>query len=105
MLFCSRSVAGERVAAKRLWRCRSATTMAMIWRRRASRAPRCSLAASGSGRNPGRVAAAKWAITAASIGSVLARRPSARAKSRTCAGLTTTTGSPAAPSVADTTLS
>ena len=40
--------------------------------------------------------AAKRAITAASMGSVLARLPSAWAKARTCAGLTTTTGSPAA---------
>ena len=31
-------------------------------------------------------------MTAASIGSVLARLPSAWAKARTCAGLTTTTG-------------
>jgi hypothetical protein len=35
-------------------------------------------------------------MTAASIGSVLARLPSALAKAHTCAGLTTTTGSFAA---------
>src|SRR5271165_5618218 len=38
----------------------------------------------------------KWAMTAASIGSVLARLPNALAKARTWAGLTTTTGRPAA---------
>ena len=42
---------------------------------------------------------------AASIGSVWARLPSACAKWRTCAGLSTTTGSPAAPSAAATTVS
>src|SRR5690606_34836382 len=42
----------------------------------------------------------KAAMTAASIVSVLARLPSALAKERTCAGLTTTTGRPAAESSA-----
>ena len=44
-------------------------------------------------------------MTAASIGSVLARCPSALAKARTWAGLTTTTGKPAAASAAATTVS
>ena len=43
-------------------------------------------------RSSGLVASAKRAITAASIGSVLARWPTAWAKARTWAGLTTTTG-------------
>src|SRR3981081_2028068 len=51
------------------------------------------------------VASAKWAITAASIRSVLARLPSAWAKARTCAGLTTTTGRPAPARPAATTAS
>ena len=47
---------------------------------------------SGNGRTTGLVASAKRAITRASIGSVLARWPSALAKARTWAGLTTTRG-------------
>lgn len=79
--------------------------MATTWRRRATKPPSSRVAASGSGLTAGAVAAAKPAVTAASIGSVLARRPSARAKARTWAGFTTTTGNPAAPSVAATTAS
>jgi hypothetical protein len=44
-------------------------------------------------------------MTSASIGSVLARLPTARAKALTCAGLTTTTGRPAAHRLAATTVS
>src|SRR5438045_8077456 len=51
------------------------------------------------------VASAKWAITTASIGSVLARLPRALAEARTCAGLTTTTGRPAPARPAATTVS
>src|SRR5574337_1257622 len=41
------------------------------------------------------MARAKWASTLASMRSVLASRPVALAKSRTCRGLTTATGKPA----------
>ena len=51
------------------------------------------------------MASTKWAITAASIASVFALLPSALAKARTCAGLTTTTGSPALASPAATKVS
>ena len=51
------------------------------------------------------MAARNRAITAASIGSLLARLPGARAKARTWAGLTTMTGNPAPASAAATTLS
>ena len=50
-------------------------------------------------------ASAKCAITAASIGSVLARLPRAIAKARTCAGLTITTGRQALARPAATTVS
>ena len=59
----------------------------------------------GQRAGSGLIASAKWAMTAASIGSVLARCPSALAKARTCAGLTTTTGSPPPPALAATTVS
>src|SRR4030095_12989483 len=48
------------------------------------------------GRSGGFMAAAKWANTRASRRSVFANWPRALAKSRTCRGLTTTTGRPAA---------
>lgn len=64
-------------AAARFWRCRSAPIIATIWRRRETRSARSCVASSGSGRIVGFVASTKWAITAASIGSVLARLHSA----------------------------
>ena len=57
-----------------------------ILRRRASRPASMRVAWSGSGRTMGLVASAKRAITRASIGSVLARWPSALAKARTGPG-------------------
>jgi len=47
----------------------------------------------GSGRTSGCNASPKWASVAASSVSVLARRPVALAKSRTCRGLTMATDS------------
>ena len=81
--------------ARRCWRCRSAVIISTIWRRRATRSARSWVASSGRGRTAGLVASTKRAMTAASIGSVLARLPSAVAKARTWAGLTTATGRPA----------
>jgi hypothetical protein len=52
--------------------------------------------ASCKGQVSGWISSAKWAKTQASIASVLASRPVARAKSRTWRGLTTATGKPAA---------
>jgi len=60
------------------------------------------LIASGSGRTGGRTTSAKCANTPASIASVLANRPVALAKSRTCRALSTTTGSAAIASAATT---
>ena len=80
----------------RFSRWRSATIISMICRRRATRSASSRVASSGNGRISGLVASAKRAMTAASIGSVLARCPSALAKDQICAGLTTTTGRPAA---------
>jgi hypothetical protein len=90
MLFCIRFDA-------RFSRCPSATIIWMICRRRAIRSASAVVSASASGRIVGCVAWANRAITAASIGSVFARLPSAWAKARTCAGLTTTTGKPRGP--------
>lgn len=92
-------------AGARFWRWRSAPIIATIWRRRATRSASNCVSSSGKGRIAGFVASTKWAITPASIGSVLARLPNALAKARTCAGLTTTTGSPAPASPAATTVS
>ena len=94
-----------RMTATRLSRLRSATIISMIWRRRATRSASSWVASSASGRKSGLVASTKRAIMLASIGSVFARRPSAWAKWRTCAGLTTTTGSEAPASAAATTVS
>ena len=92
-------------ADARFSRCPSAVIIWIICRRRAIRSASAVVSASASGLIAGLVAWANRAITAASIGSVFARLPSAWAKARTCAGLTTTTGSPAAPRPAATTLS
>src|ERR1700733_1389850 len=94
-----------RMTATRFSRLRSATIISMIWRRRATRSASSCVASSGSSRKSGLVASTKRAIMPASIGSVFARRPSAWAKWRTCAGLTTTTGSEAPASAATTTVS
>ena len=94
-----------RMTATRFSRLRSATIISMIWRRRATRSASSWVASSASGRKSGLVASTKRAIMLASIGSVFARRPSAWAKWRTCAGLTTTTGSEAPASAAATTVS
>ncbi len=91
--------------AARFSRLRSAVSICTICRRRVTRSASCCVCSSGSGRGSGLVAAAKRAITAASIGSVLARLPRASAKARTCAGLITATGSLAAASPAATTVS
>ena len=56
-------------------RCRSATIISTIWRRRATRSASRRVASSGNGRTSGLVASTKRAMTAASIGSVLARLP------------------------------
>src|SRR5437879_3077990 len=81
-------------------RCCSATSISSNWRRRASQPCRACVCSSGSVRGSGRSASAKCAKTSASMRSVLASLPAARAKSRTCRGLTTTTGSWAAVSAA-----
>ena len=94
-----------RLTATRFSRLRSATIISMIWRRRATRSASSWVASSASGRKSGLVASTKRAIMLASIGSVFAQRPSAWAKWRTCAGLTTTTGREAPASAAATTVS
>ncbi len=63
--------------------------------RRPKRARSSCVWASGSGRGVGRITSAKCASARASNASVLANWPVARAKSRACRGLTTTTGRPA----------
>ena len=95
----------RRGAVRRCWRWRSAPIIATIWRRRATRSASNRVCSSGSGRGSRFVASAKCAMTPASIGSVLALWPSALAKARTCAGLTTAPGNPAAPRAATTTVS
>ena len=72
------------------------TRIAMTCPRRVSRASRASRSAGSGGRGSGRTASAKWARAAASIASVLARRPVPLAKSRAWRGLTAATGMPAA---------
>src|SRR5713226_3531425 len=72
----------------------SAVSISTNWRRRvtsASSAWACSFA---NGRASGRTASPKRASTSASSRSVLASRPVARAKSRTCLGLTIATAIP-----------
>ena len=63
--------------------------------RRPRRTRRSRVWASGSGRGVGRITSAQCASARASNASVLANCPVARAKSRACRGLTTTTGRPA----------
>jgi len=83
-------------------RLRSEVTISTNWRRRSTR-PRSSRDfASGSGRLGGLTPCAKRASTRASIESVLASLPIARAKSRTCQGFTIDTGRPPSSSSAAT---
>src|SRR2546425_7281935 len=86
----------------RLRRCSSASSISTSCRRRRSHACRLCVIVSGSGRTGGRTTSAKCANTPASIASVFANRPVARAKSRTCRALSTTTGSAAVASAATT---
>ena len=72
----------------------SAVSISTIWRRRARTADSSWLFSSGRGRGVGRTTSAKWARIWASRVSVLASRPVALAKSRTCRGFTTATGRP-----------
>ena len=71
----------------------SAASISTIWRRLTRAACSSMVCSSGITRGSGRVASPKWANTEASILSVLARRPSHLAKSRTWRGLKTATGS------------
>ena len=73
----------------------SAVRMPISCWRRPRRARSSCVWASGSGRGVGRITSAKCARARASNASVLANWPVARAKSRACRGLTTTTGRPA----------
>jgi hypothetical protein len=70
-------LANMRLLGRCFLRCCSATIIARIWLRRATRSLNWRVASSGSRRTLGFVASMKWAMTAASIGSVLARLPSA----------------------------
>ena len=94
---CSSTLGRIRRAAVRS-RFFSAVIISTSWRRRATSAAISRVPAPGSGLMAGRIASAKWANTRASRASVLASFPAARAKSRTCLGLTTATGSPEAAS-------
>ena len=75
-------------------RLRSLVSISMSWRRRSTRPPNSRASASGRGRLGGLTASAKRPRTNASMRSVLASLPTARAKSRTCRGLTIATGRP-----------
>ena len=94
-----RRATGARAKPRR-WR--SAVSISSSCRRRVSTASSAWAASSGSGRGAGRTRSAKSAKVWASITSVLASCPVARAKSRTWRGLATTTGTPAAASAATT---
>ena len=92
---CVRSLVrtGVRALARRFF---SAVSISTSCRRRVKMAANICVCASGRGRGSGRSTSAKCASTWASRASVLAHCPVALAKSRTCRGLTTTTGTPAA---------
>jgi hypothetical protein len=77
-------------------RCCSAVRLTISGGRRPQRARSAWVWASGRGRGVGRSTSAPCARARASNASVLARWPVARAQSRACRGVTTTTGSPAA---------
>jgi len=76
-------------------RCCSAVRRPTSGWRRPQRARSSCVWASGSGRGVGRMTSAKCASARASNASVVANWPVARAQSRACRGLTTTTGRPA----------
>ena len=91
---CARTSRRDRPVASGK-RMRSAVSMSTSCRRRVTRAARACGPRRASGRGSGRTRSANRAKTWASSASVFARRPSARAKSRTCRGLTSVTGRPA----------
>jgi len=70
-------------------------SMPESWRRRSTKARNSRVSSSGRVRTGGSIASPNWASTRASIASVLANLPVARAKLRTCRGLTSETGSSA----------
>src|SRR5229473_1735583 len=74
----------------------SAVSISTNWRRRVTSASSAWACSSANGRASGRTASPKRASTSASSRSVLASLPVARAKSRTCRGLTIATAIPAA---------
>ena len=76
----------------------SAVNISTNWRRRVTSASSAWACSVGNGRAAGRTASPKRASTSASRRSVLASRPVARAKSRTCLGLTIATAIPVAAS-------
>ena len=76
-------------------RFRSDVTISSSCRRRSTRARSSRVSSSGSGRTGGLIASANCASTWASMASVLANLPVARAKLRTWRGLTNDTGRPA----------
>src|SRR5881409_296437 len=80
----------------------SATSISRSWRRRVNRASSACVASSGRGRGVGRTRSANSARIWASIASVLASCPVARAKARIWRGLAMTMGTPAVASVAAT---
>ena len=73
---------------------RSIVRISINWFRRATNACNSWASAPANGRTGGRTRSANCANTSASNSSVLARRPNAPAKSRTCLGLTRLTGRP-----------
>src|SRR6266446_3882184 len=77
-------------------RCFSAVSISINWRRRVTSASSAWACSFTNGRASGRTASPKRASTSASSRSVLASLPVARAKSRTCRGLTIATAIPAA---------
>ncbi len=76
-------------------RFRSEVTICSSWCRRSTRPRSSRVSSSGSGRTGGWITAANCASTWASITSVFADLPVARAKLRTCPGLTSDTANPA----------
>jgi len=76
-------------------RFRSAVTMCESWRRRSTNPRNSRVSSSGKGRTGGLMASLNRARTKASMESVFADLPVARAKLRTCRGLTNETGNPA----------
>ena len=91
---CSWMRERTRLEARRR-RFRSDVTISNSCRRRSTRARSSRVSASGRGRTGGLIASANWANTWASMASVFASLPMARAKLRTWRGLTNDTGRPA----------